>query len=199
MSMLISSIAQAQTKLSWEAKNLKNSAWTTVALSQIEKHFAVLDNAEDTNIFCSRYKALDMQDRIWVWGEIISGLALYESAWNPNTQYTETGLGIDQVTGKPLVSEGLLQLSYTDTRWAKWCAFDWESDQKQVAFEGVSILNPQKNLECGIGIMANQIKRKGNIVIGKGAYWSTLKIGHHRNKVNEVARMVSSRIARCKL
>ncbi len=192
------SISQGTIKLSWETKNPKNSEWTAVALGEVEKHLKVLDSAQDIEKFCPQYKNLDIDKRIHVWGELFSTLAMYESNWNPHCQYTEVTLGIDQVTGRPLVSEGLLQLSYTDTRWAKWCRFDWEHDQKQKTFATITILDPKANLVCGIGIMASQIRRKGAITIDRGAYWSTLKPTHQRNKIQEITKAVRARIPQCK-
>lgn len=191
-------IAQATPKLSWETQNPNAREWTAVALGEIEKHFPILDTAGDIETFCPQYKKLDLGQRLHLWGELFAALAMYESNWNPHCQYTEVTLGIDSVTGKPLVSEGLLQLSYTDTRWAKWCQFDWEHDKIQKTFQTVTILDPKRNLVCGIGIMANQIKKRNAIVLDRGAYWSTLKSSHQRNKIKEIGWMLRTRIPQCK-
>jgi len=183
--------------LAWETKSPQNIYWTGVTMAAIKKHWEVLDTAQDIDMFCPKYKTLDLEKRQTVWGEIISAISFYESGWNPKSQYTEHQLGIDQVTGLPLQSEGLLQLSYTDTRWATWCEFNWEQDRKEQTYN-LTILNPKNNLECGIGIMANQIKRKKNITLEKGMYWSTLKLEGPRNKIKEISKMVQGRAPECR-
>jgi hypothetical protein len=193
---LINTSAFAETKLSWEVKDQKNKEWTDITLAAIEKHYDVLNSAKDIVLFCPDYNRLDKDQRIIVWGEFISSVSFYESAWNAKCQYTETHLGIDKVTGLPVVSEGLLQLSYGDTQWAKWCQFDWESDRTKKTFN-TTILNPKNNLECGIGILARQIKKYERIILDKGAYWSTLRTKAHRNKVDEVATMIKNRFKFC--
>lgn len=186
----------APTKLAWETKVPTSYYWTGVTMAAVQKHWAILDSAQDMDLFCQQYKTLSLDERQIVWGELFAAISFYESGWNPKSQYTETALGIDQVTGKPLVSEGLLQLSYTDTRWATWCDFDWERDKKTDSYN-LTILNPKNNLECGIGIMASQIKRHKNITLNKGVYWSTLKLEGHRTKIKEIAQMVQSRVPVC--
>jgi hypothetical protein len=197
LTLAITNTAVAQTKLSWESKNPANSEWTSVALKEIERQYPTLNIATDMNLLCPNYYNMEMEKRIMAWGELFSAVALYESNWNPHSQYTEHTLGIDQVTGKILQSEGLLQLSYTDTRWAKWCRFDWEYDKNINDPSKITIMDPKNNLECGIGIMANQIKRTQKVLLDKGAYWSTLKLKGQRNKINEVSRMIVARIPQC--
>lgn len=193
---LIAVSVNAETKLSWEAKDPKNSEWTKIVLAAIEKKYEVLNSAEDVNTFCPRFISLGKEDRIHVWGEIFSAMAFYESSWNPKSQFTEHGLGLDSVTGLPVVSEGLLQMSYADSKWASWCHFDWEADKKEKTFN-TTILNPKNNLECGVGIMARQIKKYGRITMEKGVYWSVLRIGSQRTKIDNIAKMVKNRIPAC--
>jgi hypothetical protein len=184
------------TKLSWETKVETSYYWTGITMAAVQKHWQTLDGAQDMDLFCPQYRTLSLEERQTVWGELFSALAYYESGWNPKSQYTEITLGIDQVTGKPLTSEGLLQLSYTDTRWATWCEFDWERDKKVATYD-LTILNPKNNLECGIGIMANQIRKHKNITLNKGVYWSTLKLEGSRTKIKEIGQMVQTRVPQC--
>ena len=197
--LILVAATTAQIKLSWETTNPKASEWTTITLAAVEKHLNKLNEAQDVQAFCPAYSKIDFQQRIHFWGELISTLAFYESGWHPNAQLTEAPLGIDSVTGKTVVSEGLLQLSYGDTRWAKWCAFDWEADKNDRGTRPTTILDPKANLECGIGILARQINKRKAIVLGdKRAYWSTLKEGHDNNRIERIKKVLLSRLQFCK-
>lgn len=198
LAVLLSTKAEGQQRksLAWETQVPNSQYWTGITMAAVQKYWQTLDSAQDMDMFCPQYSKLDMDTRQWAWGELFAGIAYYESGWNPKSQYTERQLGIDQITGRPLVSEGLLQLSYTDKRWATWCEFDWERDKNEQTYN-LTILNPKNNLECGIGIMANQIRKNKNITMEKKVYWSTLKLDGQRTKIKEIAKMVQSRIKVC--
>lgn len=194
----ISTTGKAQTRraLAWEEKVPNAQYWTGVTLAAIQKQWATLDGAQDIDLFCPTYKTLALDTRQTVWGELFAALAYYESGWNPKSQYTEHDLGIDKVTGKPVVSEGLLQLSYGDITWATWCDFDWSADQREQSYS-LTILNPKANLECGIGIMANQIRKYKNITLEKKVYWSTLRLEGQRSKIKEISKAIQTRVSEC--
>lgn len=194
--MLMTKYAYAEINLSWETKHPTNATWTKITVAAIEKHFQKLNLAEDTELFCPEYTFLKDETKKLFWSEFVSSMAFYESGWNPYSQLTEISLGKDSVTGKIVTSEGLLQLSYGDTKWAKWCNFNWEEDNKNNPTV-TTILNPKNNLECGIGILANQIKKHHKIVIEKRAYWSILKINHKFQKIDQIRKMVTARIPEC--
>lgn len=189
--------AWAETKLSWENKSPKNSEWTKFVLTEIESKYEKLEKAEDMETFCPQYKNLDKGQRIVLWGELIAAMAFYESGWNPNAQFTETGLGNDEITGKVLTSEGLLQLSYNDIKWTRACQFDWEADKNNNGSRPTTILDPKNNLHCGITILSNQINKHKKIVLKKGAYWAVIKEGHHNNKVPGITKMIQARVKEC--
>jgi len=187
--MLTTKIATAESILSWEAKNPKNKEWTKITLAAVEKNFNKLDKAEDMEQFCPQYKNLEKDKKIVVWGELISAMAFYESGWRTNVELTEISLGTDSVTGMVVTSQGLLQLSYGDTQWATWCDFDWEADKKNV--DDPTILRAKNNLECGIGILANQVNKHKLITLsGKHAYWSVLKKDSKWKKIDSITKMV---------
>lgn len=190
-------LALVQPQLSWEANHPERREWTAVTIEAVEKYYKDLDSAGDMAQFCPNYYKLDREQRITVWGEFFSSLAFYESGWNPHSDYTETTLGIDRVTGQRVVSSGLLQLSYGDKLWAKWCPFDWEGDVKIKSF-ATSIHSPKNNLQCGIGIMARQIRKTGKITLDKGVYWATLRAGSQRAKTGDVATKLQEALIFCR-
>ncbi len=107
-------------------------------------------------------------------------------------------MGTDPVTGKAVYSEGLLQLSYQDIEWAPWCKFNWSKDKNLSATDPrKTILDPYLNLDCGVGIMAQQIKKKGDIVVSSGVYWAVIKSGGKYQHVSEIQSTVKS-LSLCK-
>lgn len=195
LTLLTTNIAFAQPKLSWENKKQQRAEWTTITLNAVQKNFSKLDAVQDMALFCPNYEKLQTEQKKTAWGELVAALAYYESGWNPNAQLTEIGLGADTVTGLAVVSEGLLQLSYGDTRWAKWCEFNWEADKANT--DNPTILKPKNNLECGVGILANQIAKHGRITLAHGAYWSVLKLTHKNKRIDGIARMVKTQLEYC--
>lgn len=182
--------------LSWETNHSERKPWTTALVEAVEQHYKELDTAQDMGQFCPNYYKLDRDQRVQIWSELFVQVAYWESGWNPHSDYTEHTLGIDRVTGQPVVSSGLLQLSYGDTLWAKWCPFNWDADKKINSFQ-TSIHDPKNNLGCGVGIMARQVRKTGRITLDKGVYWSTLRAGSHRAKIGDVATKLQGTLKFC--
>lgn len=156
------------------------------------------DVATDVEVFCSRYRQLANEQRFIFWGQLFAAIAKYESAWDPTSRMVETSMGTDPITKEQVASEGLLQLSYQDSlnHGFENCPFDWSSDKK---FHAVSpkdprksILNPYINLQCGIHIMSNQLKKHKAIAVESGAYWAVIKLNYARNKIKEISAITQS-------
>lgn len=150
------------------------------------------------------FDRLGTQDRINFWVELIAAMAKFESSYDPSTRYTESTMGIDPVTGKQVVSEGLLQLSYQDElNWKKVlpagvCDFDYTGDKKYAQTDiRRSILDPKNNLTCGIGILNRQIERYDKIAVSTGAYWSVIKSGSSYNKLTQI-KAITNALSFCK-
>ena len=80
-------------------------------------------------------------------------------------------------------SEGLLQLSYQDSKYHA-CDFDWSTDRKKSAFDlSKSIFDIQKNIRCGMMIMDKLVKKRGTYIFDSGNYWAVLKPNNKRHKV----------------
>mgnify|MGYP000859589745 CR=1 FL=1 len=177
--------------LSWESKKPAYASWSNYSFQVIDKFGTNLVNeAQDITRFCPKYNSLTRIQKVNVIGQIISEMTRYESGFNPLSRMAED-LGTDPVTGKQVHSEGLLQLSYQDTQHYKFCEFDWNKDKNlPPADPKKTILDPYKNLHCGIRILNQQVSKYKNIIIGKGAYWAVIKSnsGHHR--INEITTAV---------
>lgn len=189
LAIITTKAAVAAPHLSWEVKDIKNAEWTAITVDAVESNFVKLDKARDMVEFCPNYPILTHEQKVYVWSELICDIAFFESSWNRYAELTELSLGIDPETDLVFVSSGLLQLSYGNKRWAKWCQFDYRGD-KQKGFVDSTIFNPKNNLECGIGILANQIDKKEKIVLGKDAYWSVIKNSSKNKKIDKIKSMV---------
>lgn len=186
-------------KLSWEKNHPERKAWSEFVFGVFEKElFAAFDSAKDAKRICPKYAALTRSQKILIWGELISAMAYFESGWSPVSRMTETTMGIDPVTGKRVESEGLLQLSYQDVPnygsvlKSPLCKIDWQKDKNLSATDPKkTILDPYINLECGLRILANQVAKKGNVILSSGVYWSVIKDGGKYSKVQPILKMVS--------
>jgi hypothetical protein len=183
-----------KTVLSWEVDHPERSLWTTHTLATLKPHLAQLNTATDIAIFALSYAIATDEEKLAIWGELISAVALKESSWNPCDRYLEKGMGTDPVTGEHVYGEGLLQLSYQDTEGNPELKklFDWEQDKKLKRDDcSKTILDPLRNLTGGIAILVNQVKHHKAIVLKK-PYWSTLgDPGVWKDsKVTEIAAMV---------
>lgn len=186
--------------LVWETSSKPERAQWSAYLQKIilEKWSVLLNGADDIDNFCPTYNKLDNNERANVWAQLFAAMAKYESGWSPTSRMQETTMGTDPVTGKPVYSEGLLQLSYQDITGWPFCEFDWNKDKNLSSTDPKkTILDPYKNLYCGVGIMAKQITKKGLIVIGSGAYWAVLKSNSQYQKISSIQSIVKS-LSLCK-
>lgn len=179
--------------LAWETqKNPERAAWSQHLQKIIlEDWNTLLPGADDITNFCPRYHTLDNNERANVWAQLFVAIAKYESAYSPTSRMHETTMGTDPVTRQPVYSEGLLQLSYQDVQWAPWCKFDWQKDRNLAGSDPKkTILDPYLNLDCGVGIMAKQIKSKGAIVVNSGVYWAVIKSGGRYQQISSIQGIV---------
>lgn len=148
---------------------------------------SLLPGSQDITDFCPNYKNLSNDQRANFWAVLVSGVVKYESAFNPLNRYQESTMGTDPITGQPVYSEGLLQLSYQDIQGYPFCQFDWSKDKYLSPKDpNKTILNPYINLDCGIRILASQVHRRGRIALSSGVYWSTLKVNGRYNKLPQI-------------
>ena len=155
-----------------------------------EEPLLIREKVSDMALFCPRYAQITSLQKMNFWGQLISAIAKHESDWIPTRRFVETTMTKpDQVTGAQVVSEGLLQLSYQDMlNHPGVCHFDWEKDQLLSPTDPKkTILDPFKNLQCGIRILARQIRSKKAIAIPNGAYWSVLKTDSFHQKILQIA------------
>ncbi|MBC7465902.1 MAG: transglycosylase SLT domain-containing protein [Bdellovibrio sp.] len=182
--------------LAWETSVKSSNLWSAYIYSVIsleEPQMLDDDAALDADLFCPRYKQLNKTQRLNFWGQLFAGVAKFESGWKPTSYYVESTMGLDSITGRQVASEGLLQLSYQDTKnyGQSVCDFDWSKDRALSNSDSrKTIFDPYKNLRCGVKIMAKLLKKKQMISFESGVYWSVLRKGNTR--VNQIATVTKS-------
>lgn len=142
--------------------------------------------------FCPKYNNFTTDQKRQFFADLFFGVAKYESNYKPLSLYWESSLGKDSATKLPVVSEGMLQLSYQDEVWAH-CGFDAKLDAKAIADDYAkkpfgkhtwfsvhpekTILDPIRNLTCGIRIMDWRISHYPgrNFQENMGKYWATIR------------------------
>jgi hypothetical protein len=126
----------------------------------------------------------------------VAAMARFESGHNPEERYLEKAMKkLDLVTGQPVHSEGLLQLSYQDSKtWPNYCGeIDWEKDRHlHPQSDEKTIFDPRINLTCGMQVLSRQIQRTNRISVSDRAYWSVLIPGGKYSKLPEIKQIVRS-------
>ena len=134
----------------------------------------------DVRRFCPRFYVMSEVDKRAYWAYFFQALAGAEAGLNPRTRvrHTEPEVAVrDDVTGRMVRSEGLLQLTYEDQE-RYGCDFDWAADRTLPPKDPAkTILQPKNNLECGVKILTKQIIDQHKPLFARTGYWSTLQPG----------------------
>ena len=130
--------------------------------------------------YCPRFASEPEADKSAFWAYVFQALAGAEAGLDPtiNVRHTEAEVArIDKVTKRTVRQQGLLQLTYDDAE-RYGCDFDWSKDKSLAEHDpNRTILQPAKNLGCGIHIMENQIIKQHKPLVVRSSYWSTLHPG----------------------
>jgi hypothetical protein len=132
----------------------------------------------DVRKFCPNFYGMSETDKRVFWAYFFQALAGAEAGLNPTTNVRHPQMAkVDRVTGQPVHSEGLLQLTFEDQK-VYGCDFDWDADRKLPKNDPArTILQPKNNLQCGIKILNTQIIDHHKPLLTKTSYWSPLQPG----------------------
>ncbi|MCY1019110.1 hypothetical protein [Pyxidicoccus sp. MSG2] len=161
--------------------------------------------AEKMADFCPRWAELAPDARLQFYADLLFAISGPESGWDRRVMFNETGIidratrrqAMDPVTRRPILSEGLLQLSYADMDGyppaeGLGCRFDWEADRAAFALDLAagagartfhsghperSLLNPYAQLTCGVHVLHTLVRRfpQDDFRAAAGRYWSTMR------------------------
>jgi hypothetical protein len=136
--------------------------------------------------FCPRFRSMGEPDRRAFWAYFFQALSGAEAGLKPTSdvRHIEPQVAVtDPVSHRMVRSEGLLQLTYEDSK-RYGCAFDWNADRHLPEHDpNKTILQPENNLICGVNILENQLVVQKEPLIATGSYWSTLRPGRPGYKV----------------
>ncbi len=167
----------------WETKSKSfeslqsRKSWTIFTRDFLKNNAtSLLNGPKDVTTFCKHYFTLtELEHKLDFWTYFISAVVQLESDFNMTTSYHESSLGDDELTKRPVRSEGLMQVSYQDKHYPFCDQFNWEEDKnKEINDPTKTIFNPFLNLACGIGII-NNLAQKTNHIILQNAYYDVLR------------------------
>jgi len=155
-------------------------AWDKVIEQALPPELLSTAVDRDVRPFCPRFSAIDEADKRAFWAYFFQALAGAEGGLKPNARahHSQAAMQVkDKVTGMQGRTEGLLQLGYEDEK-RYGCDFDWDADRKLKADDPArTILQPTKNLECGIKILDRELIQQHKPLLSRTEYWSTLRPG----------------------
>jgi hypothetical protein len=179
----------------WEARRPEGRAWTDHSVNIVQEYGVdLMKGASDMDSFCPKFTNLADAEKVNFWIYLASAIIKYESDFDPTNRYVETTMGRDPITGQQVVSEGLMQLSYQDVLAYPFCnEFDWERDRNLSPSDPrKTILDPLKNLTCGLRILNYQIGHYGAIAIDRGQYWAVIKPSSRYNQLKAIQTLTKS-------
>ncbi len=161
-------------------QNTWNPQWDQIVEQAIPPELLSARVARDVRGFCPRFAVMSDADKKVFWAYFFQALAGAEAGLNPKAtvRHTEPELAKrEEVAVTRVRTEGLLQLTYADQQ-RYGCDFDQEADRKlRVADPERTILQPQRNLTCGVKILTNQLIDQGKPLLTRTSYWATLRPG----------------------
>lgn len=166
--------------------------------------------------FCPKWDSMVKEERATFWSDLLYSISSPESSHYNSSLYYEDTQGADEVTGlSTKTSEGLLQLSYSDVLSYK-CDFDYSLDKqdhlddiarkpagkhswRSTHWRTKSILNPYRNLGCGILIIDKLLRsdkrNSDNLSTLLGRYWITMRPSNQG--YSEIVALMKNRKSKC--
>ncbi len=161
-------------------------AWDQIVEKAIPSEMLSSRVPKDVKRFCPNFYNMNDTDKRVFWAYFFQALAGAEAGLNPTTRVRHTQpevAKVDDVSGRMVRSEGLLQLTYADQKRYD-CDFNWDKDRTLKSDDPAkTILQPKNNLECGVKILSNQIITLHKPILTRMSYWSTLQPGRPSYRV----------------
>jgi hypothetical protein len=174
--------------------------WDVVIEQALSPEMLSSTAARAVRSFCPNFANEAEADKRAFWAYLFQAMAGAEAGLDPSADVHHTQAVMnktDTVTKRPIRQQGLLQLSYQDAE-QYGCDIDWAKDRHLSKHDPeTSILQPEKNLTCGVKIMENQIITQKKPLIVRSSYWSTLQPGTVSYRV--FAKQMANVPAACKV
>lgn len=173
-------------KVELGSDNTWDPKWDVLIEENLPEELMTPGMARAVRPFCPRFGELSQADKRAFWAYLFQALAGAEAGLRPtaDVKHLDPTVAVrDKVSKRTVRQQGLLQLTYEDNQ-RYGCDFDWENDKHLAPGDpGKSILQPEKNLLCGIRIMKNQLIDLDRPLVSKKSYWGTLRPGTVSYKV----------------
>lgn len=164
--------------LSWETSVPARKAWSEELFKMVAAQYDILSQASDVLRIHPLFNRLNKSQQITCLCQFIATMTYYESGYNPKASSVDVG----EVNVLDTYSVGLLQLSVVDQK----------NLNIPLGYTYADLQDPIKNLNLGVRIMANQVRKRGKFLIAKGesgnpgVYWAVIHPGGKYDKTSEI-------------
>lgn len=168
----------AEQKVALEGSNPWDPAWDVMIEQSLPRELLARDRASAVRSLCPRFATMTLANRRAFWAYFFQALAAAEAGLKPtaDVRHNDPEVAVeDTVSHRTVRQEGLLQLTYMDSRRYR-CAFDWQHDKNlPIGDPRKTILQPRNNLMCGLQILDNQLIAQHKPLLIDSSYWETLR------------------------
>src|SRR5580658_8065923 len=160
--------------------NTWDPSWDADIEKSVPPELLSAQAARAVRSFCPRFAQLSDTDKRAFWAYTFQAIAGAEAGLDATSSVHHTDAAVNKVdpeTHHLSRQAGLLQLKYEDAQRYN-CPFDYAADRALPEHDpNRTILQPQRNLACGLNIMQDQIITKGRPLVTRTSYWATLQPG----------------------
>ncbi len=158
-------------------------AWSEALYSEILQNYVTFMQAKDIKLIIPEIDSLTQAQAITKLCELFSGIAKYESSWNPKVQAKD----VNGRSEPQYMATGLFQLNEEDQKvYRTGTNYTWQELQ-----------DPINNIKAGVGIVVTMIKVRGKITKspedGKfplSQFFATLIFGGKYENIPKILKMV---------
>jgi hypothetical protein len=160
--------------------NTWDPSWDADIEKSVPPELLSAQAARAVRSYCPRFAQLSDTDKRAFWAYTFQAIAGAEAGLDATSSVHHTDAAVNKVdpeTHHLSRQAGLLQLKYEDAQRYN-CPFDYDADRTLAEHDpNRTILQPQRNLACGLNIMQDQIITKGRPLVTRTSYWATLQPG----------------------
>lgn len=186
----------AEKKAELGSPNTWDPSWDAFIERSVSPELLSAQAARAVRPYCPRFAELSDTDKRAFWAYTFQALAAAEAGLNPTADVHHTARPVNKVdpeTHRLSRQAGLLQLKYEDAQRYN-CPFDYNADRRLPEHDpSRTILQPQRNLSCGLLIMQSQIVTQNKPLVTRTSYWATLQPGTrgYRNFARQMVNVPS--------
>src|ERR1700744_1251937 len=170
----------AEKKAELGSSNPWDPSWDALIEKSVSPELLSAQAAQAVRSYCPRFAQLSDTDKRAFWAYTFQAIAAAEAGLDATSNVHHTDAAVNKVdleTHHLSRQAGLLQLKYEDAQRYN-CPFHYDADRHLPEHDPTrTILQPQRNLACGLNIMQDQIITKGRPLVTRTSYWATLQPG----------------------